>query len=207
MTTVRVDGLIALASAVRADFALRAVTMNGVLVAVPPVGLKSRSLWTFPRVVFIPGKFDGVLPPKPLEEGRLVPPEHTKADNPRELVTWERISTISVYASDKTDVQNEELQISACTWLLEQALQSMVNAYTPNLKVPEGDNREFGFTGQGSLAFDSSPVTRVYPPVEFPHGAELLVSFTQRGPLFDVLLNVVTPTVQVITKTFHAPPS
>jgi hypothetical protein len=140
-----------------------------------------------------------------MKEGTLTAPEHTKSDNPRELVTWERLVTISVYASDESDISNEELQLEASTTLLETTLGSIYNAFTPGLSA-SGTNRELGFTGQASLAW-GGPVTRIQPPVEFPHGTELLVTFTQKGPLFDVLQDTVTPTVIVLAKSFQNPPS
>jgi hypothetical protein len=206
--TTNVSGLVALVNAVSADFTARGISANGKPVKVL-VGLKAYSLWSVPRVVFIPGKFDGTLPPKALEEGKFGSPEHTKSDNPRELVTWERLITCAVYSSDESDIQDELLQIAAIENLLEATIQSIKNAFTPNLAVVGGDNRERGYTGQQSAVFDDTQVTRIYPPVEFSHGACLLFTFTQRGPLFDVPIATVTPTVKIITKAFAnpAPPS
>jgi hypothetical protein len=203
--TTNVSGLVALVAAVTADFAARGiVSAQGVPVQVLS-GLKSRSLWSFPRVVFIPGKFDGTNVPKPLEEGRLVPPEHTKSDNPRELATWERLVTCSIYTVDETDIQNDLLQISALDNLLESTLQSIYNAFTPNVKPIGGNNREYGYTGQASIALGDAPVTRIYPGVEFTHGGEILFTFTQKGPLFDIPIPTVTPTVFVLSKSYAQP--
>jgi hypothetical protein len=185
---VALDGLIALANSVRAYFAA-----NNIPAEVPKVGLKSRSLWARSRVVFVPGEFDGNLDAKPLREGRLTAPDHTKSDNPRELVTWERVATVCVLGVDPTRRDDEEAQIQAATRLLELTLQAMWNATTPIPSAPAG-SREFGWTGQASLLFDNGTVTGCYPPVEMGFGRELLLTFTQRGPLFDAPIPTVTPT-------------
>jgi hypothetical protein len=203
--STNVSGLVALVNAVTLDFAKRGIASPGGVPVQVLSGLKNRSLWSVPRVVFIPGKFDGTLPPKPLDEGRLVPPEHTKADNPRELATWERLVTCSVYTVDETDIQNDLLQVAALDSLVESTLQSIWNAFTPNVAPIGGNNKEYGYTGQASIAFTDSPVTRIYPGVEFTHGGEILFTFTQKGPFFDVPIPTVTPTVIVMSKSYAQP--
>jgi hypothetical protein len=204
MTTANIDGIVALSNAVAATFTANTYEIAGVPVQVG-IGLKARSLWSVPRVVFIPGEFDGTLPPKPLKEGTLKSPEQSKSFNPRELVSWERLVTLSVYAFDGSDPQNEALQIQAVTNLLEVTLQAIKGAFTPNLSPTDPITKELGYTGQQGAMFDGAPVTRVYPGVEFTLGCEMLVTFTQLGPLFDAPIPTVVPTEFVLSSEFTSP--
>lgn len=193
------DGLITLADSVRNYFKVLNISAQ-----VLPVGLKYRSLWASSRVVFVPGEFDGTDTTKPLREGRLTAPQHMKSDNPRELVTWERVATVCVYAFDPSAPSNEQAQIEAATLLLEQTIQAMWNASrTPPTPPGLPGTKEFGLAGQASLRFDDGTVTRAYPPSDLGYGAELLVTFTQLGPLFDTYQPTVVPGLGTLVKVFN----
>ena len=191
------SGLIALADSVRANF-----SANGVDAEVTRVGLRYRMLWPKrSRVCFIPGIFRGEKDPKPTDEGRLTAPEHTKSQSPRELATWERKVTVSVLGVDIAQKDDEQAQIEAVESLLELTIRAMVTASKPNgtgeawLSNPKDPLavKEYGLAGQGSIFFDDSTVTRIYPPADISYGAELLVSFTQRGPFFDAPETLLFP--------------
>ena len=81
----------------------------------------------------------------------------------------------------------------------------MWNAVTVIPSAPDR-SREYGGTGQAALLFDNGTVTRCYPPIDMGFGAELLVTFIQRGPLFDAPIPTVTPTkIFQFTKNYSSP--
>jgi hypothetical protein len=184
------DGLVALADSVRRQF-----EAQGVPAVVTRVGLAYRSLWATSRVVFIPGEFTGEATPKPLREGRLTPPEHTKSDNPRELVTWERVCTAAILGVDKDNPADAQAQLEATSALQALTIRAMWNATDPSAAAHGlPGTREFGYAGQASLVFEGGSVTRLYPPVIGGYGSEVLVVFMQRGPgAFDAAEDLVTP--------------
>lgn len=184
------DGLVALADSVRRYFAA-----NNVDAEVPEIGIDSRAnRWAEPRVVFVPGDYDGSSPPKTLDEGRFTPPEHTKSDNPRELVTWERVCTACVLGVDADHKTSMQAQIEASAVLVELTLQAMWNAFDQT--AADGafpTSFERGYAGQASLSFDSSRVRRLYPPTIMGFGTEVLFTFVQKGPFFDVPEPLIVP--------------
>lgn len=201
MNPVKVrSGLLAVVEGVRGYFAA-----NGVDAEVH-VGLRARFFWSRQRVVFIPGDYRGEDSPKPMGEGTLTPPEHTKSDDPRELATWERIVTADILGVDTANKSSEEAQIAAAENLLESTVQALWNGYRPAgvnsaYTAQPGDTKEYGYLGRGAIEFGA--VTRVYPPAELGYGAELLLQFTLKGPLFDVPSTIVFPTKAVLTQELN----
>lgn len=176
------SGLLAMRDAVDVYF-----KENAVPAEVTPVGLKYRSFTlnqSFPsnanRVVFIPGEFDGTEL-KPRKYGTLSRNNRNSASvqNPRELLTWDRPFTVSIWGAPvrgKTD--HEGLSIGIVEDLLEQVVRAV--QYSQMATVIWGD------------------VIIQTPPMENSFGAELLVGATQRGPIYDVsydiaYANPVTP--------------
>lgn len=200
MTTIR-SGLLAVADGVRRYFVLNAVA------AEVHVGLKERTKWSRSRVVLIPGDYRGEASPKPMSEGRLTPPEHTKSDNPRELATWERIVTADILGVDTENKTSEEAQIAAVEDLFEMTVRALWNGFAPAPQgyayiAQPGDTKEYGYLGRGAVVFGA--VTRVYPPADVSsYGAELLLQFTLKGPLFDASEPIVFPTQVGITKQLN----
>jgi hypothetical protein len=183
------SGLVALADSVRSQFAAQGVTAE-----VSPVGLAYRSLWAKSRVVFIPGEFDGSETPKALNEGRFTPPEHTKSDNPREIVTWERLCTAAILGVDTDNASDAQAQIVAAETLVELTVRAMWNAVDPAAAANGmAGTKEYGLAGQASLSFEGGSTKRLYPPVIGGYGAEVLLVFTQKGPFFDAPIRTLTP--------------
>lgn len=152
-------------------------TANAFPVVVAPVGLKYRSfnLNQFPvggganRIVFIPGVFDGNGPPKARKYGTLLRESRNAAsvNNPRELLSWERPITVSLWsAPEPGHAADEDSSIGRAEDLLELLAQALQEVGAATLRWGE--------------------VTINSPPQEGAFGTELLVSLTQIGPLFDI---------------------
>lgn len=117
------------------------------------------------RVVFYPGatgkggKISGVLGP---------------GGNPRPLYIWDMLLTVSMWACDMSDPNDEAKQISAAFFLVERTTQAI--------------HRVAGVAGQfQTLDWTVSPVERV-------HGVEVVGTMHLCANLFDVELETVTPT-------------
>lgn len=146
---------------------------------VAPVGLKYRSFTinqSAPgngnRVVFIPGVFDGDVKAK-RAYGSLSRETRNSSFvvNPREIASWERPITISVWAASVPGRRpDEEDSIAVVEDLLEQVVRA--------LQATAASAIHFGEV--------SIPV-----PGEDTFGAELLLHVVQVGPLYDVTLSVV----------------
>ena len=190
------SGLIALSDGVRAFFAA-----NNVAATVTPVGWRYRSFQVNQgpgggsRVCFIPGKIDPSSPgaPKVLDAGTFAPPRlsspgpraggvTTGAGNPRPLVSWKKVVSLSVWAVDTTDLGNDELQLAALENLVESTYQAIHNAVDP-------------VSGQAVGLADIELTDAVWnlPPVERAFGRELVAYFIQSGPLFDLPIDYTTP--------------
>jgi len=102
--------------------------------------------------------------------------------NPRALVTWRKPVTMSVWAVDTSSNYDEELQIAAAEQLLEYAVQAAHNAIDPATGTP---------VGVANLEWGSVRYTK--PPVNMGFGAEILVEFMQKCPLFDRTVDIATP--------------
>lgn len=170
---------------------------NSIPATVPPVGLKYRSFTlnqTVPgnanRVVFIPGEFDGTLPLQVRPYGTLSRETRnaTSVRNPRELVAWDRPITLSIWSAPIPGrPEDEGSAIAIAEDLLEQTVRAVtytsINGVSLNASIVWGD------------------VNIVSPPNENSFGIELLVSLIQKGPLFDITLEVVQAE-PVITFTY-----
>ena len=91
----------------------------------------------------------------------------------RSLVTWERLVEVSVWAADANDPNDETLQLQAVEDLLEVAVQAI---------------HDFG---RADIVF--LDVTPNEEPVERSFGVELVMTFKQKGPLFDEQLETQFP--------------
>ncbi len=159
---------------------------NDVNASVPPVGLKYRSFvlnqgpGNANRVVFIPGEFDGSLAPKPRRYGSLSrgTRNHASAINPRELLSWERPITISVWSAPVPGAPREE---GSTIGVAEDLLEQVVRAVQAS--------------GAADITWGNVVISA--PPVENGFGVEFLVSVTQRGPLFEATLDYAQPVVTV----------
>jgi hypothetical protein len=154
-------------------------TAFGVPAVVAPVGLHYRSFQlnvNAPgggnRVVFIPGVFDGDAKPKPRKYGALSRTTRNAGAvvNPRELASWERPFTLSVWAAPQPGSASSEYD-EGLEDLLEQTVRGLQSA------------------GAASIRFGEVLINS--PPVEGAFGAELLVQAMQVGPLFDVSYDYV----------------
>lgn len=140
--------------------------------AIVTVGRKERSKQTnqshrsgAQRVVFIPGDLGG-------RGGRLTG-ARSPGQNPRPLVTWEKLALVSIWAVDGEHPHDEEKQLAAVEDLFEWTVRAVQN-------VARADAL------WGSVTWTTSPV-------ELAFGWELLVELTHSGPLFDVASEVVRP--------------
>lgn len=118
------------------------------------------------RVIFTPGDLQG--------NGGAITGAHKPGGNPRRLYTWEKISSVSIWASDPNNPRDEECQIEAVERLFELTVAA-VHA------VARNDAR------WGSVKFTTSPVEMIF-------GMEILAELTHHGPLFDLTSEVVIPT-------------
>lgn len=177
------SGLLYLRNQVEAYF-----TEHAVPAAVAKVGLKYRSFSINQmspsgagRVVFIPGEFKGDAVLKPRPYGALSRGTRNTASvvNPRELLHWERPFTLSVWGAPLPgDVSGEEGAVTLVEDLLEQVVRAVTGASDP-----------WGVSLAATVTWGD--ILLVSPPTESSFGCELLVSATQKGPLFDRTLDVV----------------
>jgi hypothetical protein len=151
----------------------------GVPALVAPVGLKYRSFTlnqsapaNANRVVFIPGVFDGDVKAK-RSYGALSRETRNSShvNNPREIASWDRPITISVWSAPVPGKRpNEEDSIAVVEDLLEQTVRALQ------------------WAGKGSIQFGEVTIP---VPAEGVFGEELLLHIVQVGPLYDVTLDVV----------------
>jgi hypothetical protein len=197
------SGLIALSDGVRAQF-----DTLGVPAVVTPVGWKYRSFVVnqgpggAARVSFMPGKIDpsSPAPPKVADAGTFEQPTFTSNGgrfnglnaNPRRLIDWRRIVSLSVWAVDTTDTSNDELQFAALENLVEATYAAMHNAVDPVTGVN---------VGLADINITQAVYTR--PPVEGAFGMELVAYFEHLGPLYDNPIGIVIPTANPITRQFE----
>ncbi len=169
------SGLLRLRDSVAAYFLEWAV---GAVVA--PVGLKYRSftLNASPgganRVVLIPGEFDGSNAPKARKYGALSreTENHASVNNPKEIASWERPFTISIWSAPVPGLSKEEGDtIGAAEDLLEQVVRAILES------------------GMADITLSSILINSQLQENGF--GVELLLSGSQRSPLFGVTLDYV----------------
>lgn len=172
------SGLIALVHGVRAYFAANSITAN-----VAACGWRQRSeqMNQGPgranRVLFIPGDMNG-------RGGSLANGPRLSSTNPRPLVQWNKLVTLSVWAADPNPANraDEEKQIEAVETLLEQTIQAMRYALDPDTE------QRVGFA-----TIEFHDLTWTVDNTEMYFGREVLVTFTHKGPLFDVTYDTGTP--------------
>lgn len=167
------SGIVHLRNMVAAYFSGFAVPAH-----VPPVGLKYRSFTlnqqtpgNANRVVFIPGTFDGDVKAK-RNYGVLSRETRNSSyvNNPREIASWDRHITISIWAAPVPGRRpEEEDSIAVVEDLLEQTVRALQAA------------------GQGSIHFGAVTIP---VPGEGIFGEELLLHIIQVGPLLDMTLDV-----------------
>lgn len=157
-------------------------------------GLQARGRWAKPRVVIIPGFYDGSEAPRPMPGGAFGPPTKKESFNPRELAEWTRAVTLSIFAVDQTAPNDEILQTEALDDLTESTIQAVWNGIDPvSGKKPGGAGTEWG---------DS---VLMHPPVQFGYGKELLLHCTVKMPFYDLEQAIRHPSVGPLTKKFAAP--
>ena len=190
MTTINRGGLVALADATRAFLRVAAPG-----VVVPPIGWKERTKHINQgqgggsRVCFVPGEFDGSTTPRSLKAGALGRVQRKTTLNPRELLSWQAVSTVCVWGVDTARLDDEEAQIAATLNLAEAVLQGMHNGVDP-------------VTGEsvGAAAIEWGETTWVKPPVERGFGLELLITFTHRSVFFDAPESQILAAVGAVTR-------
>lgn len=157
------------------------VTAKGYPIDVAEVGLKYRSfaLNQGPtggnRIVFIPGEFDGNLVLKARKYGTINRETRNSgsAFNPRELASWERPFTVSVWAGPVPGQGDKEGgNLTQAENLLEILLRALYSITAPD-----------GTAIAASLHFGDVMVNS--PPSDNAYGAELLFQVVQIAPFFD----------------------
>lgn len=177
------SGLTILRDGVAKYFADRSIPIE-----VARVGAKYRSfksnqhvLTGANRVVFIPGDFDPTSAQTKARPYGVLNRETRNASsvvNPRELASWERPITISIWAAPhpgKAEAEDDSIAV------VEDMLELVVRACQ--------------FVQMSQIMFGE--VVIVAPPVEQSYGAELLLSAIQRGPLLDETLEYTQATAVV----------
>ncbi len=179
------SGLLQLCAAVAQYFA-----DYGVPATVADVGLKYRNFTLnqsapggADRVVFIPGKYSGGEPAS-REYGELnrETRNHASVGNPREILNWERPFTLSVWAAPVAGRPRDEGSLIGIAENLLEEIARAVNA-----------------AGHSDVTWGSVMINT--PSADIGFGVELLVSATQRGPLYDQTLDYVTGEVKLTRQT------
>lgn len=178
-TDIPRSGLLALRDGVAAYFEERSINAS-----VAPVGLKYRSFAlnqanpsNANRVVFIPGEFEGGDSPlKPRKYGTLSRNNRNASQvvNPRELLSWDRPFTISIWSAPVPgQMPAEDKSVGVVEDLLERTVQAVQSVAAATIMW-------------GAVNISA-------PPVENSFGIELLVSAVQVGPIFDVIYDYIQP--------------
>lgn len=165
------------------DGVAKAFAEAGAPVVVAPVGLKYRGFGLNQgpsggnRIVFIPGEFDGKSGPQQPRRYGTVSRQGRNAcsvQNPREIASWERVFTVSIWAGPIPGAGNDEGQSGEqAELLLELFIRALHTVATPE-----------GVPVIASLLFGD--LTLVAPPTDNSFGAELLLTMTQVTPIFGV---------------------
>lgn len=119
------------------------------------------------RILLIPGDLQG-------RDGKLDRELRNTGRNPRVLITWERLVTMSVWACDTSQKDSDEAQIVAVENLLEQAIQAVHTGVDPDTKTP---------VGLANITWGSVRWTVANQEMAF--GREVLVDFTQQAVFLD----------------------
>jgi hypothetical protein len=200
------NGLLALRDGVAAYF-----LAQGVPATVGQVGIKYRYFQVNEgpggamRVVFMPGEYDGSDAPRTRRGGTLSPPRKASGQdskrfavpslsdpsgfvpgpstlNPAPLASNTEIATVSVWAVDPLDPQDEESAYIATFDLFELTLEAMHRAVDPDTGVHVG----VANLRPGDYLW-STPVG------ERAFGRELLYSFEHKGLFFFQPIDKATP--------------
>jgi hypothetical protein len=139
------------------------------------------------RVCFIPGD------PTSGRDGKLKRGRQTST-NPRTLLEWDRTITISVWACDISNRNDEGKQIAAVEALLERVIQAVQRAYDPETGQ---------VVGAANVVWDG--VTWNVANTDMGFGKEVLVPITLKVPFLDVSYDVAFPE-PVITKAWAKAP-
>lgn len=173
------SGLVALVASVQAYFDARSVGTQVGLGWKQPTQQINQGVGRANRVVFIPSDPSG-------KGGKLAGAQRPGQRNVdtnlsmRSLYNWERFVTVSVWACDTTDPQNEEKQIEAVETLFEHTVRA-VHYFAAN-EAQWGD------------------VTWTTSPVEHAFGRELRAGLVFRHPIFDAPNERVYPAPAPPTK-------
>jgi hypothetical protein len=139
------------------------------------------------RVCFIPGD------PTSGRDGKLKRGRQTST-NPRTLLEWDRTITISVWACDNSNRNDEGKQIAAVEALLERTIQAVQRAYDPETGQ---------LVGAANVVWDG--VTWNVANTDMAFGREVLVPITLKVPFLDVPYDVAFPE-PIITKSWAKAP-
>lgn len=144
------------------------------------------------RVVFMPGKVPpDVGVPKSIEAGELGKPQQSVGFNPRPLMQWRQIITVSIWGVAGPSYQggaglgDEASQYAAAVDLLEATVQAVHGAVFVD---PAGGQFNVGLA---NVVWED--LQWVQPPNELGFGRELFVYMQHSGPLFDLPKGTATP--------------
>lgn len=189
------SGVVALVASVRAYFAAMSVTA-----VVPPLGRKERTKQVNQgpgganRVVFEmsdpAGKGGKLAAPHIVGARDIVDADKNVVATVRSLKNWERALTVSVWAADPSDTNDEEKQIEATEALFEWVLRA-TNAFVAS-----------GASPAASLVWGDTDWTST--PVERAYGFELRVGLVFKHPIFDVPIDLAFPS-PALTKKLNQP--
>lgn len=143
------------------------------------------------RVVFMPGRMppEGTAVPRPVDAGAFTKPR-IKEDNPRPLVWWHKVVTVSIWGVDTTRLNDERAQYAAAVDLVEATTQAIHRAvYT----TPDGVEHNVGLA---DVIWESAQW--IQPPTENAFGREFFAYFTHNGPLYDIPVGTATPKPSVV---------
>lgn len=134
------------------------------------------------RIVFYPGFEPGG---RSGSGGNLDRDKRPSTTNPRALLTWHKPITMSVWAVDKTDTDNDELQFEALETLLERAVQGV--------QFSTHQDADGNVTHNGLASIEWGSVRWTIPPNEMRFGQEVLVEFVQLCPIFAKTVDMAFP--------------
>lgn len=139
------------------------------------------------RIALYPGKEPGGT----AGDGGVLTREGRGTFDQRALVQAAKWITMSVWAVDPTNKNDEGAQIAACEDLWELAIRAVHNAVevTPDPKT--GKPVVTAALGFGNVTWGNFRWTK--PPVELGFGQELLQEFLHKGPIFDEPIDVAFP--------------
>lgn len=182
-----ISGLVALAKGVQGVFDAQGID------AVVATGVKQRTFQINQgpgganRVVFIPGVLDpSQQAPKVRDAGVFSKPRHNHAPpKPREIAWWHKTISVSIWAVDTSNKDDEFTQMAAVENLLEVTVAAIHRA------VYSDSSGVLMAVGLADLILERADW--VAPPVEMGFGQEVIAYYTHGGPLFDFPVGYATP--------------